>query len=623
MTERRDEELGELLREARPEPREGWRERAVARMRGAREPGRGSRLRWVPTALGAGLVMAALALVPYSATGPSPGMQTALAAQQAMAAEALGERPEEGAESKVTRANLPEGLRAYAERAPEFVREQYPDDPEMLMAAGLLTTDYDTGVALMKEALEKGGGGAVWAAYAGLLAARLPDYQRLGLWVVDPADPKAVARLEETIAELGGPTKLAWREVAAIIGVAREWAEAEPDNGTPLALETYYLYGLHRDQEALERWEEAASRPEAESHRQEFLWAISRLLVEMGESEWQAIQSSFSVGFEPTEAVASAPSHCARIGGYEGRLARLEGRPDDAIRWWMATIKFGRHMQQSADTFVEGLVGISVEAIGGSPVWLWKPDRETGIPDGPLQGGRLFHGEHHDFFVSHAGEQAAEEVRDSMVRAKARSMLWREYRKRPSPLLRSYMLLGLGSLCATLLVLFVLVFAGISTRLRREADKATDLPPGRRLIIVFLALLPATAGGVLYWTQFSLQDSQPLLFMVFFGGFALTPLAALLLPLIAARSTRQPPARLATAWRGNLRKVLPLAILLCATLSLALGIAGRRAEAEWARNWPSETEMDRVVRQIGPQWHDPPIPREAWRNEPPPEPKTR
>ena len=620
MSERIQEEIREAVREAAGEPRSEVRERALAAMGTARPSG--SRWGWVPTAVGAGLVIAALGLLPYSATAPPPGMGSALAAQQAMAAEAYGEMRGEGAGSKVTRENLPEWLTGYAERAPQFVREHYPDDPEMLMAAGLLTTDYDTGVALMKEALEKGGGGAVWAAYAGLLASRLPDYHRVGTWVVDPADPDAVARVEEKIAESGGPTKLAWGEVAAIMEVAREWAEAEPDSGMPLALETYYLYGLHRDQEALERWEEAASRPEVASHQQEFLWAISGLLVDMGEPELQAIQSSFSVAFEPTEAVTSAPRHCARMGGYEGRLARLEGRPDDAIRWWMATVQFGRHMQQSADTLMEGLVAISVEAIGGSPVWVWKPDRETGIPDGPLQGGRLFHGEHHDLFVSQAGEQAAEQVRDSMVRAKVRSQLSREYYKSfqgpPEGQLRSMMLRAYSFWYGLLVVVSLLVFAGVSLRARKRADEATTLSWPWRMLLALLALAPVSIAFALM--SFALRKSieQPGLQLVVSAGMALTLLSILLLPLLAAFRSRTAGARLVTAWRGNLRRVLPVGIVVLAALSLGLGITGRRAQAEWARNWLSETEMARVVREIGPEWEDPEIPPDAWRAEPPP-----
>ena len=315
MSERFDEDLKRAVSEAAGEPRGEVQARALEAMTAGGRERPASPLRRLPTALGAVLVVAALAFAPYSASSRSPGMQAALATQ-AFAAEALAASSERGAGGPARRENLPEDLMGYAERAPEFVREQYPDDPEMLMAAGLLTTDYDTGVALMKEALKKGGGGAVWAAYAGLLAARLPDYQRLGLWVVDPADPDAVARVESMISKQPAPRKLAAAEVAEIMAVARDWAKEEPDNGMPLALETYYLYGLHRDQEALERWEEAESRPEVASHRQEFQWAARRLLIEMGEPELGAIQFSWwSVRLENIEVMSSAPSHCARIGG--------------------------------------------------------------------------------------------------------------------------------------------------------------------------------------------------------------------------------------------------------------------------------------------------------------------
>lgn len=623
MSKRDDDRLTEVLRAARRAPREGWRERALSAMAAAGRERASSRLGWVPTAVGTALVIAALVALPYSASTPGGGMGNALAAQQAMAAEALGERAEEGAGRKVTRGALPEGVRSYAERAPQFVRERHPDDPEMLMAAGLLTTDYETGVALMKEAVEKGGGGAVWAAYAGLLAARLPDYHRVGGWVVDPADPDAVARVEEKIAELGGPSKLAWGEVAAIMEAARDWAKEEPDNGMPLALETYCLYGLHRDQEALERWEEAASRPEVASYQQEFLWAISRLLVEMGEPELQAIQSSFSVGFEPTEAVASAPRHCARIGVYEGRLAALEGRSEQAIRWWTATIQFGRHMRESADTLQEFLVGVAIAGISGSPVWVWKPDRETGIPDGPLQGGRLFHGEHHDLFVSHAGEQAAEEVRDSMVRAKVRSMLSREYFQGlnavPEGQLRSMILRAYSFWYGLLVAVCLLVFAGVSSRARKRADEATSLSWPWRMLLALLALAPVSIAFALMWLALHKSTMEPGLQFLVYAGMALSFLSMLLLPLLAAFRSRTAGARLVTAWRGSLRRVLPVGIVVLAALSLGLGIAGRRAEAEWARTWLSETEMERVVREIGPEWVEPTIPEGAWRAEPPPE----
>jgi hypothetical protein len=93
------------------------------------------------------------------------------------------------------------------------------------------------------------------------------------------------------------------------------------------------------------------------------------------------------------------------------------------------------------------------------------------------------------------------------------------------------------------------------------------------------------------------------------------------LPLAAAFRSRAPEARVVTAWRGNLRRVLPLAAVALAIISLGFVIATRTTQTRWARDWQSLTEMERVLEALGPEWHDPPIPADAWRNEPPPEVK--
>jgi hypothetical protein len=620
MSERMEEEIREAVREAAGEPRSEVRERALEAMGTARPSG--SWLRRLPAAVGAGLVMAALGLLPYSASAPGGAMGNALAAQQAMAAEALGEVPGEGAGRTVTRESLPEGLRAYAERAPQFVRERYPDDPEMLMAAGLLTRNVNESLALLKSAVDKSDSAAAWAAYAGAVMEMGPAYYRLATWAVDPEDPEAVTEAEREIGESDVPQRLTPKEAEPVLNVVKQWRKVEPDNAVPLAFEMYYLYGLHRDQEALARWEEAASLPEVNPHAQESIWYTAGLLERMGMSPWDAISNSYG-----SARLIGMLRHCARIGVYEGRLARLEGRSQDAIRLWMATIDFGRHMQQSADTLTECLVGMAIEGIGGSPVCVWQSDRITGIPDGPLLGGRLFHGAKHDFFVAQMGEPAANAARDSMVRAKARSMMVRKYIGSlpglPEGQLRSMTLRAISIWYGVLLVACLLVFGGVSLRARKRADEATSLSWPWRTLLALLALAPVSVAFAVMWSALHESTMQPGLQVLLSAGMALTLLSMLLLPLLAAFQSRTAGARLVTAWRGNLRRVLPVGIVVLAALSLALGITGRRAGAEWARTWLSETEMDRVVRQIGPEWHDPTIPPDAWRNEPPPDPRTR
>jgi len=618
MTERHDDELGKLLKAARPGPREGWRERTLARMRGAREPGVASRLRWVPTALGTALVIAALALAPYSAGVPGGYGQAAFAAQGMLDAAAGGEMPEAGTGGEAKRESLPEPLSEYADDATAFVEERYPNDPEMLIAAGLLTRDLNQARRLLKSAVEKSGSGAAWSAYAQAVMESGPGYARLGTWGVDPADPDAVAEAESGIAEKGVRQRLTPQEAEPALDVLRQWREVEPENALPLAFEMYYLYGLHQDQESLARWEAAGALSEVNTHAQEFISCTARLLEAMGMSPWESVSNSVNSGsaFGPLSKLRT----CARIGVYEGRLAEMEGRGEEAIQWWLATFRFGEHMQESADTLIQALVGIAIEGIGGWPVWMWQSDRMTGIPDGPLQGGRLFHGKSHEFFVREAGQQAADEIRDSMVKAKGRSMLFRQYVEQlgamPPGFLEAMTMGSFAGMSVSLLLAALLGFGAVSLWARRKADEATRLGWRGRLGLTLIPLATLCLGFAVAWRD---AGQSPAVLGAALGGWGLSLILLLVLPLAAAFRSRAPEARVVTAWRGNLRRVLPLAAVALAIISLGFVIATRTTQTRWARDWPSRTEMERVVEAIGSEWHDPPIPADAWRNEPPPE----
>jgi hypothetical protein len=181
------------------------------------------------------------------------------------------------------------------------------------------------------------------------------------------------------------------------------------------------------------------------------------------------------------------------------------------------------------------------------------------------------------------------------------------------------MFLAISRWFGILLVVSLLVWVGVSLAARRAADEATRLSWWWAGAIALSSLLPIAALGVVMW-QFSELLNGPAGGTVALAVTALSLLSPIFVPLLIVRWTRHGEARIRTVWRGNLRRVLPPAMAFCAAVSLVAGIAGRQAESSWVRDWQSRTEMERVVETIGPEWHNPPIPADAWRNEPVPEP---
>jgi hypothetical protein len=618
MTERRDDELANLLRKARPGPLAGWRERALEAIAIAQPRRPGGWLRWAPTAAGVGLVVAALALLPYSASTPSVSVQTTLGTQSAYAAQ--GPEVAAGGERAKPRPlhTVQEQLRPYVERAGSFVRSRHSDDPRMLMAAGILTGEYQGDLSLLREAAEKGGG-AEWAAYAGAAVWAGPEYASLALRGVDPRDPDSMRRVRDEYAAAGLPIALTEGEAAPVLEVLRGWERADPENGLPAALAVYYLHGLGREEEARESWEHASARTHMSLYVQETIWAMQRLLTNMGMSEWDSVSSGFSLGFEVRHSVVQMVRSGATIARHEGQRAGAEGRYEDAFAWWNATIALGRHMQESSNTLMEVLQAIAIEGVGAWEIWRWQRDTEGG-KEGPLDGGRLYQGPAYGEFVSRYGEEAAREVRDSLVRAKLKSMMTKESYSRDvwtrlGGHFQAGTFLAISRWFGFLLVVYLLVWTGASLVGRRVADEATELSRWWAGAIALSSLLPIAALGVVMWRWEEMLFS-PAGQAGGLSAIALSLLSPIFVPLIIVRWTRYGEARIRTVWRGDLRRVLPPAMAVCAAVSLCAGIAGMRVEKTWARDWQSRTEMERVVQTIGPEWHDPPIPADAWRNEP-------
>jgi len=154
---------------------------------------------------------------------------------------------------------------------------------------------------------------------------------------------------------------------------------------------------------------------------------------------------------------------------------------------------------------------------------------------------------------------------------------------------------------------------------RRKADEATMLGWRGKVALALISLAPLGAGWVFAWPAARELRTIAGATAFMLGGPGISALLLVILPFAAAFRSRKPEARLVTAWRGNLRGVLPLAAVGLALISLGLVMASRTTEVRWAQEWMSKTEMERVVEAIGPEWHNPRIPPDAWRDEPAPE----
>ncbi len=489
------------------------------------------------TAVVAALVLLALGMVPYSARNAAPSAVSGALPPEVLAAE-VGEPPSAPAPASERSESTPPSewektLLPYRRRAADFVKERCPNDPEMLLAAGLLTNDAEDALSLLKRAVDKSDSPAAWAAYVTQLIRALElTYERPGTWGMDPEDEKAMAEFESFVEERNAPRKLDPAEAAPVLEAIADWERADPENAMPLAAEVVYLYGLHEDEKALARWRHAAGLPVASTRMQEHFHALARLLHAMGMSDMQAIQSSYQIKLP---SYSSRFRTCARIAWYEGRLAQMEGRADDAIAWWNSTIAVGRHIQESANTMVEYLVGSAVEAVGAQPAWKWYLGVATGMKEGPLLKGRYFWGPQHEFYVSQVGEAADAKVRDSLVKAKVRSQ---NARKALGELLGLQLawtrLLTASALVSLLVASLVVLFAASGSWRRRQADEATLLSPGWRAGIVVVTVILAGLAATLMLTSPVMASSVGLRVLVLAPlTLVLCWLLALLLPLLA------------------------------------------------------------------------------------------
>jgi hypothetical protein len=442
-------------------------------------------------------------------------------------------------------------LNDYRRRASGFVHAHYPDDPEMLMAAGSLTQqNANESLALLRKAALFGKRPVYWAAYLNQLQEKGPQYRRIGSYVYDlDAGPERLAAVNEQIRR-GYPNRLTPDQVAPMLADIKAWQASDPDNALPVAMQMWYAYGLHDDTEAFALWQKAASKGSAKDYARARQQAVARLLTRMGMGEIEAIAASNAcLGRSDCYELLR---DCANIAQYEGGQAFLDNRPDEAIIWWHSTIAIGRNLQNIDNQWENYLAGISIESIGAAPTWRWYrlPLDTVGTINastaatGPLYGGRYYFGPQHEFYVSEAGLQSDTRLRTELLQNEARVAL---LAKGPTTidyagLIQLKQLLFLAIISFMLLVLLLLSYLAIGLRIRRSA------------------------------------------------GFTTVRQAALCRFLFGA-------------------------VIVCALSTIVLGFAGSQLRARWIRNWysPNYREMHPAIEVLGDKWQHPPLPTDAWR----------
>jgi len=192
----------------------------------------------------------------------------------------------------------------------------------------------------------------------------------------------------------------------------------DPDNAAPKVLLAALNFGEKRDAETLALLKIAVTEPKLNFYDLAMIQARERALKVAGLPSFEATTTAFS---------GMLFYHFARLRqlarnvSYKGMEAKEAGHDQEAIEDWMATLRFGRMLRNQASTYIEALVGNAIEAIGAAPVYKWnrmgiaaqkglKPVSELAGKEGRYNGGDIFPGEYHDFFLKTAGPAAAADI---------------------------------------------------------------------------------------------------------------------------------------------------------------------------------------------------------------------
>jgi hypothetical protein len=425
-----------------------------------------------------------------------------------------------------------------------------------------------------------------------------------------------VAAAQRIVEETRSPTALDPDEGRRLLDALHAWQGTDPDNALPVALEARVLYGLQHDEDALVAWAQAGRMPAAETYYWEHARSVYHLLTAMGLPRPEALRDApLAISFP----FLSTLRDSFRFANYEGQLAQLNENPIRAVTWWHSSTEIARRFRDSADFAVEYQVGVNLTGMGAHNLWQFH------VIDPQLVSRRLYWGPHHELYVGAVGAGRDAELRDDILVGRTRSGLVDEYIQglgMYAGYLHANRYLGLAAPAGAVVVLLLIAFVIAGAWSRRAADAAATLSPIWQLLLGLLAVIPIVIAGIVA-LRIEVDAGAPVrgLALGLFLGFVLAPiLLALAGPLVGALLRRAPTASLSAAWRGNLRRVLPLAIALASLLALAYNLQAMRQRAAWVAEWtaPGVTEMTVLTSWLGERWTHPDLPLDAWRAAYPP-----
>jgi hypothetical protein len=280
-----------------------------------------------------------------------------------------------------TRDPVVDWLVACSDTALDFARA-HPNDPEFLLAAALIASDRDAARAALRELTTSNGRSVAWSVYLDEVLAQTPLYYREETAGIHPGDTRALAEARRLIDERNLCTALTADEATRVIEAAQEWQQIDPENALPVALEAWSLWGLHRDEEALEKWTAASRLPRLSAYVSERIAAMSHLLVAMGGPPPEAILAArFVIRSSSLDLLAP----CAFAASYAGHCAVAAGEPEQALLCWQSTIELGIHAHETAESVPGFQAGAGLARLGawhGSGLHPYGRSGQTRSPAG-------------------------------------------------------------------------------------------------------------------------------------------------------------------------------------------------------------------------------------------------